>query len=81
MRAKYIGKDILAGLRNIVGGEVSQYTDLLKDAREEAYARMVAESESKNADAVVCVRMVTSMVSQMAAELMVYGTAVKLNNE
>ncbi len=81
VRAKHIGKDILAGFKNLIGGEVTQYTDLLKDAREEAYSRMVTEAESKNADAIVNVRMITSMVSQMAAELLVYGTAVKLENE
>jgi len=78
VRAKHVGKDILAGLKSIVGGEIRQYTDLLRDAREQAYARMVEDAEALNADAVVNVRFVTSMVSQMMSELLAYGTAVRL---
>ncbi len=81
VRAKDIGKDILAGLRNLVGGEVNEYTELLKDAREEAIARMVKSAESLGGDAVINVRFATSSVMQGAAELFAYGTAVKLSEE
>ena len=79
VRAKHIGKDILAGFKNLVGGEVKQYTELLNDAREEAMSRMKKNAENIGADAVVNVRIVTSMVSQMASEILIYGTAVKLD--
>tara|TARA_Y100000590_G_scaffold326063_1_gene370010 strand:+ start:49 stop:363 length:315 start_codon:yes stop_codon:yes gene_type:complete len=79
VRAKHIGKDILAGFKNLVGGEVKQYTELLNDAREEAMSRMKENAENIGADAVVNVRIVTSMVSQMASEILIYGTAVKLD--
>ena len=79
VRAKHIGKDILAGFKNLVGGEVKQYTELLNDAREEAMSRMKEYAENIGADAVVNVRIVTSMVSQMASEILIYGTAVKLD--
>lgn len=78
VRAKHIGKDIMAGLKSIVGGEIGPYTELLTDAREQAYRRMVAEAKRLNADAILNVRFVTSMVSQSMSELMAYGTAVKL---
>ncbi len=79
VRAKHIGKDILAGFKNLVGGEVKQYTELLNDAREEAMSRMKENAKNIGADAVVNVRIVTSMVSQMASEILIYGTAVKLD--
>ena len=79
VRAKHIGKDILAGFKNLVGGEVKQYTELLNDAREEAMSRMKENAENLGADAIVNVRIVTSMVSQMASEILIYGTAVKLD--
>ena len=79
VRAKHIGRDILAGLQNLIGGEVKQYTSLLNDARTQAMERMIIEAESLNADAVVNIRIVTSMVSQMASEILVYGTAVKID--
>ena len=79
VRAKHIGKDILAGFKNLVGGEVKQYTELLNDAREEAMSRMKENAENLGADAIVYVRIVTSMVSQMASEILIYGTAVKLD--
>jgi uncharacterized protein YbjQ (UPF0145 family) len=78
IRAKHIGKDILAGLRNIVGGEIKEYTEALDEARKSALERMLAEAEELGADAVVCVRFTTSQVMSGAAELLVYGTAVKL---
>ena len=78
VRAKHVGKDILAGLKSIVGGEIRQYTDLLSDAREQAYVRMVEDAQALHADAVVNLRFVTSMVSQTMSELLAYGTAVRL---
>ena len=78
VRAKHIGKDILAGLKNIVGGELKGYTELLQESREEATARMVEQAKKLGANAVVNVRYSTSSVAQGAAELYVYGTAVKV---
>ena len=78
VRAKHIGKDIIASIKGIVGGEIRQYTDLLVDAREEAFRRMVEEAQRLGADAVVNIRFVTSMVQQNMSELLAYGTAVKL---
>jgi len=78
IRAKHIGKDILAGLRSIVGGEIKEYTEALDEARKSALQRMIAEAEELGADAIVCVRFTTSQVMSGAAELLVYGTAVKL---
>ncbi|MCK4778122.1 MAG: YbjQ family protein [Actinomycetia bacterium] len=78
IRAKHIGKDIVAGLRNIVGGEIKEYTEALNEAREEATKRMVKNADELGADAIVAVRFTTSQVMAGAAELLVYGTAVKL---
>ena len=78
VRAKHIGRDILAGLKNIVGGELASYTELLQDAREEATERMCAEARKVGANAIVNVRFATSSISQGAAELFVYGTAVRV---
>jgi uncharacterized protein YbjQ (UPF0145 family) len=78
VRAKWFGKDILAGLRNIVGGELKEYTEMLTESREQAVKRMVDDAESMGADAVINVRFITSQISQGAAELLAYGTAVKL---
>jgi uncharacterized protein YbjQ (UPF0145 family) len=78
VRAKHIGRDIMAGLKNIVGGELKGYTELLGDAREEALARMTQQAESVGANAVVNVRFATSSVAQGAAELFAYGTAVQV---
>lgn len=78
IRAKHIGKDIVAGLRTIVGGEIKEYVEALNDAREEALKRMLQEAESMNADAVINIRFTTSQVMTGAAELLVYGTAVTL---
>ena len=79
VRARNIGRDIFAGLKNIVGGEISEYTKLLADSREEATARMIKDAESLGADAVVNVRFTTSAVSQGAAEILAFGTAVKIS--
>ncbi|WP_290623417.1 MULTISPECIES: YbjQ family protein [unclassified Archaeoglobus] len=78
VRAKHLGKDILAGLKNIVGGEIEEYTEMLRDARMEALNRMVNEAKRLGADAVVNVRFTTSQTMAGAAELLAYGTAVKL---
>ena len=79
VRARHVGHDIIAGLKNIVGGEISEYTILMSEAREQALQRMIAEAEQLGADAIVGVRFTTSSVMQSAAELMTYGTAVKIN--
>ncbi|RLD50786.1 MAG: hypothetical protein DRI94_07760 [Bacteroidetes bacterium] len=79
VRARNIGRDIFAGLKNIVGGEISEYTKLLADSREEATARMIKDAESLGADAVVNIRYTTSAVSQGAAEILAFGTAVKIS--
>lgn len=78
VRARNIGSDFFAGLKNIVGGEISEYTKLLADAREQAIQRMIADAVRMRADAVVNVRFTTSQVMQGAAEIMAYGTAVKI---
>ncbi len=79
IRARHIGRDIMAGLRNIVGGEISEYTKLMAEAREQALDRMKADAERIGADAVVGVRFSTSVIMGGAAELLAYGTAVKLS--
>lgn len=76
VRAKHVGRDIMAGLKNIVGGELAGYTELLQDSREEATQRMIKQAESMGANAIVNVRFATSSISQGAAELFAYGTAV-----
>ena len=76
VRAIHIGKDILAGFKNIVGGELKSYTELLMEARNEALGRMMADAMARGANAVVNVRFATSSVAGGAAELFAYGTAV-----
>jgi uncharacterized protein YbjQ (UPF0145 family) len=76
IRAKHIGRDIMAGLKNIVGGELKGYTELLTESREQAMERMLAQAQALGANAVVNVRFSTSAVTQGAAELYAYGTAV-----
>lgn len=78
IRAKHIGKDIVAGLRTIVGGEIKEYVEAMSEAREQAMERMIQDAKEQGADAVVNVRFATSQVMTGAAELLVYGTAVKL---
>jgi uncharacterized protein YbjQ (UPF0145 family) len=78
VRAKHIGRDITAALKNIVGGEIKGYTELLAEGREEAIYRMLDDAKALNADAVIGFRFTTSMVSQAAVEIMAYGTAVKI---
>lgn len=79
IRARNIGRDILAGLRNIVGGEITEYTKLMAESREQAIDRMIADGERLGADAIVNVRFSTSVIMGGAAELLSYGTAVKLS--
>lgn len=78
VRARNIGRDIFAGLKNIVGGEISEYTQLQAQSREQAMERMIKDGERMDADAIVNVRLTTSMVMQGASEILAYGTAVKL---
>ncbi len=78
IRARHVGRDVMAGLRNIVGGEVKEYTVMLAQAREEALQRMIEQAENMGANAVVGTRFVTSMVMSGAAEMVAYGTAVKV---
>lgn len=76
IRARHIGKDILAAFRNLVGGEISEYTKLLGESREQAMDRMVEEGQKLGANAIVGIRFSTSEVATHAAEILVYGTAV-----
>lgn len=78
VRARNVGRDIFAGLKNLIGGEIHEYTKLQADAREQAMQRMEKDAADLGADAVINVRMHTSMIMQGASELLVYGTAVKL---
>ncbi|MEL6217294.1 MAG: YbjQ family protein [Pseudomonadota bacterium] len=78
VRAKHLGSDIVAGLRNLVGGEVREYAQLLAGAREQATDRMIEDARALGADAVVCVRMTTSAIAASSSEVLVYGTAVRL---
>ena len=79
VRSKHIGRDILAGIKNVFGGELKGYTELLQEARQEALARMVKQAQSVGANAVVNVRFSTSNITQGAAELFAYGTAVRVD--
>lgn len=76
IRARHLGHDIMAGLRNMVGGEISDYTKMIAECREEALDRMVAQAEASGANAVVGLRFATSEMMEHAAELLAYGTAV-----
>ena len=78
VRARHLGRDIFAGLKNIVGGEISEYTRLMAEAREQAIKRMINDAKVLEADAVINVRFMTSMVMQGCSEILAYGTAVKL---
>jgi uncharacterized protein YbjQ (UPF0145 family) len=81
VRAKHVGRDIMAGLKNIFGGELVGYTELLNESREESMARMLEQARAVGANAVLNVRFSTSSVAQGAAELFAYGTAVILDDE
>jgi len=78
IRARHMGRDIMAGLRNIVGGEIKEYTRMLSQARNQAVERMAKEAEELGADAVIGMRFTTSQTMSGAAEILAYGTAVKL---
>jgi uncharacterized protein YbjQ (UPF0145 family) len=77
VRAKHLGRDIAAGLKNIVGGELKGYTELLQEARQEATNRMVQDAQQRGANAIVNIRFATSSLAQGAAEIFAYGTAVR----
>lgn len=81
VRARHVGKDILAGFRNIVGGEIKEYTKLLAESREQSIDRMIESAKSLGADGIVCIRFTTSSIMQSAAEMFVFGTAVKLKEK
>ena len=78
VRAKHVGRDIMAGLKNLVGGELKGYTELLEDARKQAKERMIAQAEEMGANAIINVRFNTSSIAQGASELYIYGTAVRV---
>ena len=78
IRARHLGKDISAGLRSLVGGEITEYTGMMAESRDQALQRMLDRAKEMNADAIVGIRFQTSMIMQGSAELLVYGTAVKL---
>ena len=80
VRARNVGRDIFAALKNLIGGEIKEYTKLQADSREQALQRMIKDAESLGADAVVNVRITTSMIMQGVAEILAYGTAVKLKH-
>lgn len=81
IRARHVGKDILAGLRTIVGGEITEYTKMIAESREQALDRMIENAKNKGADGIVCVRFTTSSIMTGSAELLAYGTAVKLKKK
>ncbi|MEQ9316537.1 MAG: YbjQ family protein [Henriciella sp.] len=78
VRTRFFGRDIMAGLRNLVGGEVPEYTKLMAEAREQALDRLRADGQSLGADAIITMRITTSMIMGGSAELLAYGTAVRL---
>ena len=77
IRAKHVGRDLMAGLKNIVGGELKGYTELMREARQQATARMVEQAGELGANAIITIRYTTTSVSQGAAEMLAYGTAVR----
>ncbi|NOY36390.1 MAG: YbjQ family protein [Chlorobi bacterium] len=81
IRARHVGKDIMAGLRNLVGGEITEYTKMLAESREQALDRLAANAKEMGAEAVVCLRFTTSAVMSGASELLAYGTAVKIRKK
>ncbi|MEA2021733.1 MAG: YbjQ family protein [Candidatus Caldatribacteriota bacterium] len=81
VRARHAGKDMLAAFRNIVGGEIEEYTKLLAESREQSIDRMVSTAKIMGADGIVCIRFTTSSIMQSAAEMFVFGTAVKLKKK
>ncbi len=81
IRARHVGKDVMAVLRTLVGGEVSEYTKMMAESREQALDRMVEDAEALGANAVICTRFATSMLMTGAAELLAYGTAVVVEDD
>jgi uncharacterized protein YbjQ (UPF0145 family) len=81
VRSRHVGRDLLAGIRNVVGGEIPEYTKLLSESREQALDRMVEEARGLGANAIVQMRFQTSMIARLAAELLVYGTAVVVEKD
>ena len=81
VRSRHIGRDLLAGIRNVVGGEIPEYTKLLAESREQAVDRMVEEARALGGNAIVQMRFQTSMIARLAAELLVYGTAVVVEKD
>ncbi len=78
IRARHVGRDIRAGLKSLVGGEITDYTKMMSEAREQAIQRMVEDAEKKGANAIVSMRLATSMIMQNASEVLAYGTGVVL---
>ncbi|QFT87284.1 hypothetical protein FIU87_01280 [Bacillus sp. THAF10] len=78
VQSKHIGKDILAGLKTIVGGEIKEYSEMMQDARQKAIGRMVEDAKAQGANAIVCMRLETSSVMTNASEIIAYGTAVRV---
>ena len=76
IRARHIGYDVMAGLRNVIGGEITDYTKMMAESREQALDRMREEAESKGANAIIGMKFATSMIMQSASEILAYGTAV-----
>ena len=81
IRARHVGKDILAGLKNLIGGEIEEYTKMMAESREQSLDRMVEDAQRLGADAVINVRFMTASMMQSAAELLAYGTAVKIEDD
>lgn len=81
VRARHLGKDIIAALKNVVGGEIEEYTKLLSESREQALDRMIKDAEKLGENAIICIRFGTSFVMQNAAEILAYGTAVVVEDE
>ncbi|UCF05713.1 MAG: YbjQ family protein [bacterium] len=81
IRARHIGRDIMASLRNITGGEIVEYTKMIAESREQALDRMVAEAEARGANAIVALRFTTASMMENAAELLAYGTAVVVEDD
>ncbi|MFC2075833.1 YbjQ family protein [candidate division KSB1 bacterium] len=77
IRARHVGRDIMAGLRSIVGGEITDYTKMIAESREQSLDRLIAAAKELDADAIICMRFSTSYVMSTAAEILAYGTAVK----
>ena len=81
IRARHLGKDILAALKNVVGGEIEEYTKMMAEAREQALDRMVADAQSRGANAIVDLRFSTSYMMSAASEIMAYGTAIVIESD